>query len=52
MVLRNGAELQKLDIAMQLIAAISLIMSGRSESVSDASARLSGLRRSADQALK
>lgn len=52
MVLRNGADLQKLDIAMQLIGAVSAIMSGRSESTSDASARLSGLRRSANQALK
>lgn len=47
----HGTALQNLDIAMQMIAAVESIIAGHNDPDSDA-AKLSGLRRSADQALK
>lgn len=50
-VTRHGTELQKLDIAMQIIAAVEAIIAGRSDTAS-AAAKLLGLRKSVDQALQ
>ena len=50
-VMRHGASLQNLDIAMQMITAVEAIIAGHNDPDSDAT-KLSGLRRSADQALK
>lgn len=50
-VVRYGPDLQNLDIAMQIIAAIETIISDDSDARSDAT-KLIGLRRSADQALQ
>lgn len=47
---RHGSALQHLDIAMQVIAAVDAMLTGRFATDTDA-ARLAGLRRSADQAL-
>jgi hypothetical protein len=46
----HGAELQNLDIALQMIGAVEAMLSGQSDLVSDTS-KIVGLRRSADQAL-
>jgi hypothetical protein len=48
---RHAATLQNLDIALQVIAAVEAIVTGQSDPVID-STKLSGLRRSADQALQ
>ena len=48
---RHGTSLQNLDIAMQTIIAVEAIIAGHNDPDSDA-AKLSGLRRSAEQALK
>jgi hypothetical protein len=50
-VTRHCAALQKLDIAMQVIAAVGATVAGRGDAASDA-AKLSGLRKSMDQALQ
>jgi hypothetical protein len=50
-VARHGTALQKLDIAMQMIAAVEAILAGRSDPASDA-AKLLGLRTSVTQALQ
>jgi hypothetical protein len=50
-VTRHGTALQNLDIAMQVIAAVGAIVTGESDPEIDAT-KLSGLRRSADQALR
>lgn len=49
-VLRHGTELQNLDIAAQVIAAVEEVITGHQDRES-APAKLIGLRRSADQAL-
>ena len=51
LVTRHTTALQNLDIAMQVIAAIGAIVTGESDPEIDAT-KLSGLRRSADQALR
>jgi len=50
-VTRHGTALQKLDIAMQVVSAVEAIVTGESDPEIDAT-KLSGLRRSADQALQ
>lgn len=50
-VTRHGTALQKLDIAVQVIAAVEAIIAGRSDTASDG-AKLLGLRKSMDQALQ
>lgn len=50
-VTRHGTSLQNLDIAMQTIIAVEAIIAGHNDPDSDAT-KLSGLRRSAEQALK
>jgi len=50
-VTRHGTALQKLDIAMQVLSAVEAIVTGESDPEIDAT-KLSGLRRSADQALQ
>ncbi len=47
----HGTSLQKLDIAMQVIAAVAAIIAGNSDGASDP-LKLSGLRKSMDQALQ
>jgi hypothetical protein len=51
LVSKFGAELQNLDIAVQVIAALKATVTGDFE-LGDAAAKLAGLRRSADQALQ
>lgn len=51
LVSRYGAELQNLDIATQVIAALDATVSGKAE-IGDDGTKLAGLRRSADQALQ
>ena len=51
LVARHGGDLQKLDIAMQVIAAVEAVLSGESNRDIDAT-KFDGLRRSADEALK
>lgn len=46
----HGAQLQNLEIALQMIGAVEAMLSGQSDLVSDTS-KIIGLRRSADQAL-
>ena len=50
-VTRHGTELQNLDIAMQILAAVDSLISGNANLESDPM-KLAALRRSADQALK
>lgn len=51
LVTRHATALQNLDIAMQVIAAVGAVVTGESDPEIDAT-KLSGLRRSADQALR
>lgn len=50
-IIRHGSSLQTLDIAIQVVAAVKAIMGGDGELAIDAN-KLTGLRRSADQALQ